>query len=150
MQPRDSSIPRPLEIGENKVCPNETLLPNSQKKLLGLKIKENELLPDACFVENDSIERVKKDFKDCFDETIKTEPMVGPDMDIHLRTDCPIIPTRVNYAIRTPLHLKKSADQYMETLIQKKVIERVPASEGPSEWLLSGFFVKKNAYSPDA
>ena len=107
------------------------------------------IVPAECFVQNDSVKKIVKDFKDVLGHSIGPQPMQGyPDMTIHLKDDIPIIPTRVTHAIRTPLHLRKSSDDCIQNLIDNNVVKRLTADDPPSDWLLSGFYVRKSASKP--
>ena len=107
------------------------------------------IVPAECFVQNDSVKKIVKDFKDVLGHSIGPEPMRGyPDMTIHVKDDIPIIPSRVTHAIRTPLHLKKSSDDCIQNLIDNNVVKRLTAEDPPSDWLLSGFYVRKSASKP--
>ena len=83
------------------------------------------------------------DYQDVFDEETLS-PMAGEPMHIHLRRDDPDYkPLKISIARRTPLHYKKEADKLVKDLLEKGVIEKVPANERV-EWCSPGFFVPKS------
>ena len=90
----------------------------------------------------DEFQQLLEEYSDVFKEDSLT-PMSGPPMQIHLRRDDPEYkPLRISIARRTPLHFKAEADKLIKDLVEKGVIERVPANEDV-EWCSPGFFVPK-------
>ena len=83
------------------------------------------------------------DFKETLGDSICKDPLPGPKMDLHFKKDVVVVPTRVSFSIRTPLHLKDSSDEVMANLIENHVVERVSPNEPPSDWILSAFYVRK-------
>ena len=89
-----------------------------------------------------TMEQLLEEFKEVFDEETLS-PMAGDPMHIHLRREDPDYkPLKVTIARRTPLHFKKEADKLVRDLLEKGVIEKVPANERV-EWCSPGFFVPK-------
>ena len=135
----DSGIKLPTEIeqvsyeGCNPDRPPQSLA----SKMIRLKV------PTSCYVPNDSLDLIMVDFQGTLGESISKFPIPGPKMDLHFKKDIVIIPSRVSYAIRTPLHLKKSSDEVMANLIENFIVERVLPDDPPSDWILSAFYVRK-------
>ena len=89
-----------------------------------------------------TVEQLTEEYKDVFDEETLS-PMAGEPMHIHLRREDPEYkPLKITIARRTPLHFKKEADKLVRDLLEKGVIEKVPANERV-EWCSPGFFVPK-------
>ena len=100
-------------------------------------------IPASCYVQNDSLDLIMTDFKETLGDSICKDPLPGPKMDLHFKKDVVVVPTRVSFSIRTPLHLKDSSDEVMANLIENHVVERVSPNEPPSDWILSAFYVRK-------
>ena len=100
-------------------------------------------VPTSCYVPNDSLDLIMTDFKGTLGESMCKDPIPGPEMNLHFKKDVIVIPTRVSFAIRTPLHLKDSSDNVMADLIENNVVERVSPNDPPSDWILSAFYVRK-------
>ena len=100
-------------------------------------------VPISCYVPNDSLDLIMTDFKETLGDSICKDPIPGPKMDLHFKKDVVVVPTRVSFSIRTPLHLKNSSDEVMANLIENRVVERVSPNDPPSDWILSAFYVRK-------
>ena len=135
----DSGIELPTKIeqvsyeGCNPDRPPESLA----SKMIRLQV------PASCYVPNDSLDLIMIDFQGTLGESISKFAIPGPLMDLHFKKNIVIIPSRVSYAIRTPLHLKKSSDEVMANLIENLIVERVLPDDPPSDWILSAFYVRK-------
>ena len=105
-----------------------------------------EPLPSAMILqvaEKDSKEKIIEDFPDVLMDKFhaSTNKMTGSPMKIQLRDDIDVKPTRVNTARTVPVHLQKSANALIESLLQAGIIERV----GPraTDWCSPAHFVEK-------
>ena len=116
-----ASLPELLAEEEDDSSNNE-----KPKKEEGVKLPE--------------IQKVIDSYKDVFDVSKTLQPMKGPPMDIHLRDDIPIVPTRVLRARKVPLHQEKDAQELLDKLIADGVLEK---AEGPSDWISPSMFVAK-------
>ena len=105
--------------------------------------KEHEcrITPEEC---SSLKESMIKEFKDIIRNDLCGEKIKGAVMTINLKPDANIRPIRVSTPRATPLHLKPDADKVIASLLEQKIIERVPANE-PSDWCSPAFFVPKPA-----
>ena len=138
-QNHDSGIELPAKIEQVSY---EGCNPDRPPQSLASKIIRPEV-PTSCYVPNDSLDLIMVEFQGTLGESISKFPIPGPKMDLHFKKDIVIIPSRVSYAIRTPLHLKNSSDEVMANLIENHVVERVSPNDPPSDWILSAFYVRK-------
>ena len=135
----DSEIKLPTKVEQ---VSSQGCNPNRPPQSLASKLIRPEV-PTSCYVQNDSLDLIMVDFKGTLGESISPFPIPGKKMDLHFKKDIIIIPSRVSYAIRTPLHLKTSSDEVMANLIANHVCERVSPNDPPSDWILSAFYVRK-------
>ncbi len=92
-------------------------------------------------VNSDNLDKVKLDFSDVLSDQLTTgKELAGGKMKIHLKKGSYVRPIHVTTAKAVPLHQQKAADELIDDLLAKGVIERV---EHPTEWISPGFFVDK-------
>ena len=96
-------------------------------------------LPSPTEVENDSLEKIKADYRDVLGGELKDKPMAGPPMHIHLKDNSR--PFRISTARPVPLRFQEEADKVVQDLLDKHVIVRVTE---PTEWTSPAFFVPKS------
>ena len=93
----------------------------------------------SAYIPEDSIEKIKEDFKDVLSDKLNSKPMAGPPMRIHLKEGA--IPFRISTARQVPLRFQAEADKVIQDLLDKHVIERVST---PTEWCAPAFWVPKS------
>ena len=119
----DKSWPKPLQISTiNSVTPHRDSI--------------NKPITSAAEARNVLVAH----FRDVIKDTLNDQPMTGPPMDITFDPMLTPVPKRFNYVKQTPLHLKKSAQDVIDELIEKRII--VPVKE-PTDWCAPAFFVPK-------
>ena len=99
--------------------------------------------PMAKFICDNKLLRIKKElckeYNDMIRDTLPSSPMHGDPMRIELKEGA--IPYKVLTAQKMPKHWEKQANQIVDQLLEKKVIEWV---EEPTAWTAPGFWVAKN------
>ena len=90
-----------------------------------------------------TLQNVKDSFKDVLNDEHMDSPMRAPPVSLVFKKNCEVVPFKAFQPVRTPLHLKESADEYLDDLIKKKIVEKVPIEEPATPWLLQSFFVRR-------
>ena len=114
---------------------NEVLI--SWHDLISLRVISH-TFPRARVCNVDSLEKIQKDYPTVISNCLNKNPMTGPPMRIHLKED--VKPKRIVTARQVPVHWQKSADKVIQRAIDDGIIKK---AEGPSTWILPGFFVPK-------